>query len=191
VTSATLAYVLAAAYPLWLAAFLRLRERRTSAGLLSLTLPPMLLTGAAAWIGYAHVAQGERGGMQPILATIAFGTISSGVCAAIALFAVARTRYDAIGATPRAPIVIAVLCFALTAAAIAMADVIEHRDAFTMWNVSLVAAFVALTLLVPVAVIAIAGQQRVASRRAQLVMLATALGTAVALTVIALRFAHV
>lgn len=193
-TSARLALLFAFLYPFWFA--ISLKQRRHTGALLPLLMPPLLITTAAAWIGYAHVVQGMSlanagvasiaWGLAEVLSMLVLGAIVTMICTGVALIAVARTRYDAIGAFPRAPIVITVLCWLASGAATAMAPIaFPTARLFAIWNISLTAAFISLALLVPLAVVASLAHRIVVPRRAQLIALTTTLVLALIQTAVA------
>lgn len=192
-TSSKIALVLSFVYSLWFIVVL-LRTRRQRASLMPAILPPMLLLSTASWIGYANATQVAVSGrnqyatasqIQEALMLVAFSGIATAILAAIASAAVARMHYEAIGSYPRAPIVIATLCWATSGATLTMPTFIPSDAGFTIWNTSLAAAFVSLALLVPLAVVAGLANRVVVPRRAQLIALTTTLVLALIQTAVA------
>lgn len=187
--STRLVYLLSVVYAIWIVVSLRRVTRRQSGALALLLLPPLLLTTTDAWIGYARATQGLRlygggrgafaAGIGEPLLVLWFGGLLTAGCAAIALLAVTRASYDAIGSYPRPPIVVAALCWATSLVALVMPSLIfPTGGGFAMWNISLATAFLSLALLIPLAVVAVIANRIVVPRRAQLIALATTLALA-------------
>jgi hypothetical protein len=175
--SIILAIAVTSLYALWF--LVRIRRARHAASLLPLLMPPLLCTAFGAWVALARVVQGARlsgagrastaAGFADAMTVTGFGGIVTTICTVIALIAVARGPNDAIGSYPRPPIVIAALCWLVSGAAFAIPGVFS--PAFALWNVCLIAAFLSLALLIPVAVIANLASRRNVARRNQLLAL--------------------
>lgn len=177
-------------YTTWFVLFAR-RARRTAA-LMPLTIPPLLLGAFAAWVGLANTARaasifpGSRvavaAGFADALSVVRFGLAITALCALIAIVG-SLSQDDVIGAYPRPPIVIAVLCALPGSAALITPAV--FRGSFAFWNATLIAAFLSLALLIPLAVVAMLGHRRTVSRRNQLLALGITLAIALLHTAVA------
>jgi hypothetical protein len=186
--SSRLALIFSITYVVWFAT-LGWPSRRQKGSLMMMLFPPLVLSAAGTWIGLARVTQtvsrfgGSRGSIAAALAETlllpSFGAVLTAICALIALVAMARTRYDAIGTYPRGPIVIAMLCWLTSGAALLMPSFLfPTGGGFAIWNASLAASFFCLVLLVPLAVVATLAHRHTVQRKHQLTALAITLAIA-------------